>query len=138
MNKPGEYVAIEFSSTDATTAALVTLKDANQATRTLAANERLLIDDLFADLATAVTSADMFSDTANTGTVDAGELIASFNPTSGEFEGGPEGYSIPVGVTPKVKAAVAGKVAISGVGRIVKGKSEGTRPSWRESQVPGK
>jgi hypothetical protein len=137
MNKPGEYVAIEFVSADATTAALVTLKDANQATRTLASNERLLIDELNADLATAVTSADLFSDTANAGVLDAGELVASFNPTSGEFSGGPEGFSLPIGNTPKIKAAVAGLIHVSGVGRIVKGKSEGTRPSWRESMVPG-
>lgn len=133
MSKQGEYVGIEFASADATTAAAVTLKDANGATRTLAAHERLLIDTLTCALAAAVLLAEIFNDDGD-GNVEAGERIAAFAPTNaGSFDGGAEGFSCGVGTTPKVKATVAGTVTLTGTGRIIKGKSEGLRPSWREA-----
>jgi hypothetical protein len=135
--KQGEYVAIEFSSTDATTAAAVTLKDGNGATRTLAADERVLIDSLTGMavqddtdpstdiLVTLIGDYDAGAD------IDAGERIWAFAGGS-VFDGGDEGFSMKTGFTPKVKASGAGQVSINGVGRIQKGDSLAgiTRPSF--------
>lgn len=144
IKKQGDYVSIEFHSTDASTAAAITIKDANQATRTLQSNERLLLDSLegTAVLAASDASTDITvtlfasSDT----TVDAGERIWVFAGVA-VWDGGIEGYSIPAGLTPKVKASGSGLVDINGVGRIIYDGTKGgtdVRPSWRESLVPGK
>jgi len=132
---PGDSISIQFSSADATTAAAVVLYDANGGVRTLAANERLLIDTLTGTLAAAVTLAEVFTDDGD-GNVEAGERIASFGANSGCFDGGAEGYPAEVGQTPKVKAAGAGQVTVTGTGRIVKSGSNGQRGTWKEAQVP--
>ena len=137
MGKPGEYVAIEFSSADAQTAAVVTLKDADGATVTLAANERLLVDTLSANVAAAVTLVDVFADYDADGNVDAGERVASFGANVGNFDGGPEGFSIKTGFTLKVHASGAGQVDVSGTARIVRRGVDGDhRPSYKESLIP--
>jgi hypothetical protein len=132
----GRTVKIQFSSADASTAAAISLFDDNDATVTLAANERLIIDSLTASLASAVTTVTVFSDDDADAAVDAGERIVVFSPGNGFFGSGEEGYAVPIGKTVKVKASGAGQVDITGTARIIKGKSEGQRPSWRESQVP--
>lgn len=131
--KAGEAVTFEFTSADATTAAAVTIKDGNNATRTLGAEEQLWIDTANAALAAAVTTADLFSDNSGAGTVDAGELIASFGPNTGMFEGGEEGFPCHKGVTPKVKSAVAGVTRVTGTGRIRFALGRTTRPTWKQT-----
>lgn len=139
----GEYVAIEFSSTDASTAAAVTLKDADGKTRTLQSFERLLIGQLTGVVAESATDpstnveALLFDDADGDGVVDPGELIVAFTGNTGRFDGGHEGYSCGVGRTPKVLTSDAVDVAITGVGSIVNGTTEGHRPSWREA-LPGR
>jgi hypothetical protein len=128
--KPGEYVAIEFASADASAAAAVTLKDANNVTRTLTANERLLIDTAQGECAAAVTLLELITDSDADGNVDANELICAFGANNAFFDGGEEGYSCPGGITPKAKASGAGVVRITGVGRIVNALGRTTRPSW--------
>ena len=128
----GRTIKIQFSSADASTAAAMSLYDDNDAAVTLASNERILIDTLIGNVAAAVTSATVFSDDDADAAIDAGERIAVFGPNSGFFQGGAEGYALPIGVTPKVKASGAGQVDITGSVRIVIGKSSGQRPSWRE------
>jgi hypothetical protein len=131
----GETVSIEFSSADASTAAAVTLKDADGATRTLASNERLLIDTLTASLAAAVLLVTVISDNDADGAIDAGERLAAFGANTGNFEAGPEGQPGKTGITPKVKASGAGQVDITGTGRIIKtGSVAGvTRPAFKET-----
>lgn len=131
----GEAVSIEFESADASTAALVTLKDANLVTRTLQLYERLIVDTLEANVASAAGTVDVFADIDGDGAVDPNELIATFNAGSVTiFSGGPSGFSIPLALTPKVLAAAGGAIEISGTGRIV-AQTQGQRPSWQCSQV---
>jgi len=131
----GETVSIEFVSADATTAAAVTLKDKNNATRTLLANEQLYVDTASCTLAAAVTSADLLSDNDADGTTDANELIATFGPNCGNFVAGEEGFACHKGITPKVKAAVAGVVRLTGNGRICLALgSQLSRPAWKEAE----
>lgn len=133
----GETVGIEFTSADASTAAAVTLKDATGATRTLAANEILLIDTLTCGQAAAVLLVTVISDNDADGNIDAGERLAAFAVGNGAsmFEAGPEGQAVKQGFTPKVKASGAGQVDITGSGRIVKGGCiDGrTRPAFKET-----
>lgn len=131
--KPGIPVTFEFTSADATTAAAVTLKDQNNATRTLGSDEQLYVDTANAALAAAVLTADLFSDNATAGTVDAGELVASFGPNTGNFDGGDEGFACHKGVTPKVKGSNAGVVRVTGTGRIRLAGGRTTRPSWLQT-----
>jgi hypothetical protein len=131
--KAGEAVTFEFTSADATTAAAVTIKDGNNVTRTLGAEEQLWIDTASAALAAAVLTADLFSDNANSGVVDANELIASFGPNTGMFDGGDEGFACHKGVTPKVKGSNAGVVRVTGTGRIRFALGRTTRPTWKQS-----
>lgn len=142
MQKSGDYVAIEFHSTDASSAAAITIKDANGVTRTLAANERLLIDSLEGNavLAASDPSTDititLFGDYNANSSVDVGERIWVFQG-SAVFDGGVEGYSVRTGFTPKVIASTSGLVDINGVGRIVIGQTQGLRPTWKESLIGG-
>lgn len=129
----GEPVNIEFSSADASTAAEVTLSTNDGSTRTLAANEVLLVDSLNAAVGTGVT-ATVIDDADGDGAVDAKERIAVFAEGNGNAYFGCEGRGGKVGVTPKVKGSGAGQIDITGSGRIIKGKTEGVRPSWKESE----
>lgn len=132
----GRTVKIQFTSSDASTAAAISIFDDNDASVTLAANERLLIDVLNASLAAAVTTADVFSDDDADAAIDAGERITQFSPGNGFFGGGEEGYAVPIGKTVKVKASGAGAITITGSARIIVGGGSATRPSWKEAQVP--
>lgn len=130
----GDAVSIEFVSADASTAALVTIKDANDATYTLKVNERLIVDTLTGTIDPASTTivADFFADINADGNVNAGELTVRFSYVISQFNGGPEGLPFPVGITPKVKSSGSAAVRVTGMGRVVKGQTEGLRPSWRE------
>lgn len=140
--KVGDYVAIEFHSTDASTPAAITIKDANGAVRTLASYERLLIDSLsgVAILDNDDPSTDIrvtvFGDYDAGADIDANERIWVF-VGQGVFDGGIEGYSVRTGFTPLVGATGSGAVDINGTGRIVIGKTQGSRPAWKESLIGG-
>jgi hypothetical protein len=133
MSEQGETVNLQFSSSDASTAAAVGIFDSNGGVRTLASHERLLIDTLQGNISgTGVTKLDLFG--SADGTVDAGERVACFGSgaAANMFEAGCEGYALPVGVGLKAKANAAGQVDVTGSARIIKGQSEGQHPSWRE------
>lgn len=134
--KQGENVSIEFVSADATTAALVTLKDANLNTRVLKSYERLVLDSINAQVASAANPADLFADINGNGTVDANELLMSTTAVDFQWQTEGEGMNVPTGITPKVKAAAAGVIKITGTGRIIKAKTEGVRPSWQQTLNP--
>lgn len=137
----GETVNLQFSSADATTAAAVGIFDADGNTRTLASNERLIVDQLQANISGSnVTKLDLFGDNDAGADVDSGERVAVFGASAGQsnrFEAGCEGYALPVGVGLSAKANAAGQVDVTGSARIIRGTTEGKRPSYRESQVPG-
>lgn len=134
----GEQVNITFSSTDATTAAAVVLKDSANNTRTLAANEILLLDSLggVAEL-TGTNVARVFNDVNSDGSVAAGELIGGFGPGTFALGFPADGYSCKMGITPLIKATQAAAIDAAGVGRIIKGSGGSTRPSYLQSMVPG-
>lgn len=131
--KPGIPVTFEFTSADATTAAAVTIKDQNNATRTLGAEEQLWVDTASAALAAAVLTCDLISDNDADAAVDAGELIATFGPNTGNFDGGEEGSPCHKGITPKVKGSNAGVVRITGTARIRLALGRSTRPDWKQT-----
>jgi|GEM_PF-3446646 len=127
----GRFVRIEFYSADAQAAAAVKLYDEDGNEVTLAANERLLIDTLNLFGVAAVTSAILFDDRAANGTPAAGEYIAVFGNGSNHFEGGPEGFACMKGAAPKVKAAAAGIVSVSGSGHIIQNGDSSAAQTWK-------
>lgn len=133
MSEQGETVNLQFSSADATTAAPVGIFDADGAVRTLASHERLLIDQLNGNVSgTNVAKLDLFADADAGADVDSGERVACFGVGANYFEGGCEGYGLPIGKGLSVKASAAGQVDVTGSARIIKGRTEGKRPSYRE------
>lgn len=125
----GENVSLEFVSSDASAAAAMTIKDANMATRVLAANERMVIDGLEANVVTGIT-ADVFVDINADGNLTAGELIASFTLNATLDVSDKEGISLPLGLGPSVKATGSGAMKITGSGRIF-ATAVVTRPTWQ-------
>lgn len=121
----GEPVEFEVSSADASTAVPFVIRAAgSRATRTLAANEMLLIQSFtaFLEVGDGSNSARVIADTDGDGDYDAGDLIAAFGegPTAADFCGTGNGICGAPGVVPKVLAAAAGQIDLAGVGVIVK------------------
>jgi hypothetical protein len=139
--KQGEDVSIEFSSADASAGSgTITLKDAQYNTRVLGLNERLILDSLLLDAALAAIPLDVYADINGNNTVDANELIISFGAAQGVntllWTADGEGMNVPKGFTPKVKAAAAGAVKITGTGRIINASTPSGRMPWRENLGP--
>lgn len=138
-NKTGESVGLQLSSADATTAAAVGVFNANGGVRALGANERLLVDTLSGTASGSnVTKLDLFADADAGGSVGAGERVTVFGFAGGAnyFDGGAEGYSLPVGIGLKAKANAAGQVDVTGSGRIVSGTGGTARPAWKAAEHP--
>lgn len=130
---------MEFSSADAQTAAEITLTDDNAETVTLASHERLVVLQGNLSMEAAVGQATLFDDADEDGAIDAGERIVELNSETGggveasiPFDYNPHGHGCSIGLVPKVKAANAGQVSLTGAAVIVNGESEGERPGWRE------
>lgn len=117
----GEPVEFELNSTDASTAAALVLRSAGGGARTLATDERLIIESLNSHITTA--TAFIFRDDDSGGTLGAHELMVPLGTgvTNVAFTGKEEGISGAKGLMPKVKASGAGQIYIAGVGRVVKG-----------------
>jgi hypothetical protein len=114
----GEECKFEFSSADATTAAAIVIYDLNGTVRVLGSNERFLPVNILGVAATAAGLIKIFNDVDANGAVGAGELIAVFSgqinyPATDELWGR-------LGNTPKVKAAAAGQIDITGTGKIIR------------------
>lgn len=114
----GDPVKFEFSSADATTAAAVTLYDANGVARPLATGERFVLTDLTGNAAGAAGTVKLLSDNDADAAVDAGETMAVFAGAVG-LNFGTEVYA-KKNITPKVKAAAAGQVDLVGVGVVIR------------------
>lgn len=138
MSSQGDYVAFEFSSTDAQTAAALTLKNADNTVITLLSTQRIIIDELFGVVGGTTTVVQVFDDKNGSGTINAGELIAAFTVGNvGGFIGGAEGFSVSLGSTPKVIATTAGTVILTGTGRIINGATQIGRQTWQSALKPG-
>ena len=118
----GSQFKITFSSADATTAAALTISDANSVARTLASNERFIIDHIVLNRAAASTLVRIFDDLNGDGLVGATELMLSATSPTGtplfasfDQEGLPGG----LGRMPKVIASAIGLVEVTGTGHIV-------------------
>jgi hypothetical protein len=138
--KQGEDVSIEFSSADASAGSgSITLKDSQYKTRVLGLNERLILDSMIVGAATGCVTVDVYADINGNNTVDAGELILSFESTgtfANTWETQGEGMNVPKGFTPKVKTQAAGQVKITGTGRIINASTPSGRMPWRENLGP--
>lgn len=115
----GEPIQFEFNSTDATTAAVISIRSEGGAARTLATDERVIIQSFTGSIAADVLNAIIFDDADADGNLDAGELLAVLG--LGASSGHDLNAAAGKGRVPKVKAAVAGQVYIAGSGVIVKG-----------------
>lgn len=116
----GEPVLFELSSTDVSTAAAITIRNAGtNTTRTLAADERLIVQGY---TAAAVAAATLFDDADADGAVDANERLAIIGAGTSfiNFAGTGGGVSGGLGRTPKILGA-ASALSIAGWGAIVKG-----------------
>jgi hypothetical protein len=133
----GETVNLAFTSSDATSISDIGIYDTNGGVRTLASNELLLIDSLQGSANLGTNRADLFFDDDAGSDVDQGEIVASLTAGNMNVRFGHEGRGGKVGKGLKIKASAAGQIVIGGTARIIKGKTEGQRPSWRESLVPG-
>lgn len=115
----GELIEFELSSTDVTTAAALTLRESGATvSRTLGADERLVIHDITIAAATATVLITVIRDTDEDGDIDAGDRMFAVLPgnTSIDTKIGAAGAK---GVVPKVIASVAGQVSVTGRGVIV-------------------
>lgn len=128
MSCIGSPVEFEFSSTDATTAAAITLRNAGERLpRVLDAEDRVILQGFTALTATAAGIIRMIADTDEDGDVDTHDTMALFASSfsglahadyAGSTGGGMAGSK---GVMPKIIADSAGKVDIVGYGVIVRG-----------------
>lgn len=118
--KVGEPILFELSAANHATATAIILRNAgSNAARTLASDERVIIQGYTAVFTAAAT---LFDDANNNGAVDSGERMAIIGAGSSfiNFEGTGGGVAGGLGRTPKVLgAASAGDIA--GWGAIVKG-----------------
>lgn len=143
MQTRGVPVRLELYTTDATTALSIGIYGDNSEAITLKPNERLLIWEIHyaSFFSSAAAIATVFADQDGDGNIDVGERIVEFpldSPTRGRHQSGPDGIPAVEGAAPKLKATAAGGISITGLAGIIKSKTEGVRPSFKESLVPGK
>lgn len=131
--KQGEDVRVSLVSSDASGGAAVIIADANGVDRPLQPYERLVLDSLLATVAAAITIA--VTDPGAAVSSDA-ITLASFSATAPEWHSDGEGLNVSVGAVPVVTASGPGAVVVTGTGRIINGKTQGVRPSWREKLTP--
>lgn len=128
----GDPVHVQFSSTAAAIAPQqMIITDANGQVRTLKSFERLILRALIGDVSAGHV------EVANSSTLASSTLVASFGQNNGQFTAEGEGFSLPIGVTPWIinnASSSTASINISGNASIVEGTTQGTRPSWRESQ----
>lgn len=120
----GDPVQFELSTSTAGTATALNLRDAGGSSRTLAADERLIINALTSVIATAASPCIIFDDYNNDGNIAADSRLVVLGSLSTNcvcsLEGPDGGTSGGLGRVPKVKAAGSGLVNIAGVGYIQK------------------
>ena len=125
----GEQVRISFIGSTANNASVaVTLYDALNNVRPLAANEHLIMDRLEGNVSTAVVN--VLSAPAGTSSTYQSTLIASLLSTMPVFRPTKEGIAVPRGITPSVLCSDASVIYLTGGGRIV-AESSTTRPTWQ-------
>lgn len=122
----GDPVVFELNTADAAAAALpISIRNAGGGARTLAADERLIIQTVNVMCATGIAPVYMFDDVDGDGVLDAGELLMPFSTGISMVNivivGTDNGISCSKGLVPKVKSNSAGQIYLAGTGCIVKG-----------------
>lgn len=138
----GEPVSFEFNgSTSSTSSVAVTIYDSNRVVRPLAASERLAIDEV--EIAPETGNA-VFLLAAPAGSSTIPGTIIAFDPAAaGGFpitvHVDENEINVPTGITPSVLNSTGGAVAciVTGIGRILSGKSRGQYPNWQAGTTPG-
>lgn len=122
---PGEQVKFHLRSADATVVAAINIYTPDNVARTLAADERLVIDTFFLS-GVGTAEYDLFDDADGGGTVGAGEQLITRSGVNAavvvalDFAAA-GGLPCGKGRAPKFLSTFAGIVALCGVGRITKG-----------------
>ncbi len=123
MEPRGQIVKLQFESTDAQTAAAVTIYDTEESVVTLSGNQRLVIESLAISAIASCQRLDFFTDSNSDGAVDAAEkLIALDLGALGTFDFSFKtdcGLYCAKALNPKVKCGGAGEITLSGVGYIL-------------------
>jgi hypothetical protein len=138
----GERVRLEFNNSNS---GPLNVFDINGNVRTIAANERLIIDDIQAD--TLQANAITYLSTVSTGSPTDAEILYEWNTPNADNPIGQyspeEGKDCPVGVTPFVTWAQSpnGNITLTGDGRIVAVTQfaknlKGARQSWQANLTP--
>lgn len=122
MGFRGKQVKFELVSADATTAVALSMFDSDSNALTLGPRQVLSMQSITATSAVAQSSLIVFDDKANIGVVDAGErmwetTLAAAGSHHAEFGG--EGQFGGFGRMPKVIAAAAGAVRVTGMGYLI-------------------
>jgi len=134
----GENVRFGFVGSVTHTAALaVGMYDANFNPRILKPYERLIVDDIQGTVDNVPVA--VFGSLTSTGTPVSSTIIGVLDFRAAGIQlDTKEGLSLPVGWTLWLESSVAGTSATlcAGSGRIVEGRTEGPRPSWRELTTP--
>jgi hypothetical protein len=131
----GDNVHLAFASTAAGVAPQqMIVLDANFVPRVLKPYERLVLDDLAAEVSAG------FVDLCILSTLASSTLIAAFGPNSSPWTNDAEGMSLPLSTVPWVipnSTSSTAFVHVTGSGRIMEGSTQGVRPNWREATVRG-
>jgi hypothetical protein len=133
----GDNVRLGFKGTASATAGpAIVIYDSNNNVRTLAANERLVIDTLSLDTVgegrtlitnvavayASATSAQILADFDDTTNSTAGPTVINYQNT---------GLDVPLAVTPFITNQAGSSVTLVGTGRIITGGTQGKTPSWQ-------
>jgi hypothetical protein len=135
----GEPYRLEFSSSDATTAAETKLYDSEGNERVLQDWEYIRLVSVNVQMDNAVDEVDLFDDVNDNDSVNDGErLVKVGTNTSGnrsanhdiQFDG--YGKYLSTGRNPKVLAASSGTVTVTGVAYVHVAGDYGKRPPWKQ------
>lgn len=124
----GDPVEFELNTSDASSEppALVLRESGSRASRTLAAGERFVLEQLNAHVVKAALpqndiTALIFADTDEGGTLDVADLMAVIGGGASHASFAPNGMAGALGVIPKVIASGPGQIYLTGTGYIMQG-----------------
>ena len=141
----GEPIKLGFVGTPSSTSSqAIGIFDANNQVRPLQAWERIAVDMIY--VGTSLTVGYILSAPAGQSTAYSSTIMGSFggnnstaSAVSPNYLGIPENeLNIPTGVVPSILSLNGtGVIALTGVGRILSGKSQSQYPTWKAGTTPG-
>ena len=134
----GEPYRLEFTSADAQTPASTKLFDADGNERTLESWEYIRLENLNVQMDNAVDEVEIFDDVDDDDTVDEGERIVTVgtnttgnSPANHDIQFDGDGKRLSKGRLPKVHAAAAGSIVVTGVAHVHVAGDYGQTPPWK-------